>query len=305
MDIENLNCLIALADYLSFTKAAAMLHISQPALSRMVSSLEEEIGFALFKRSKRSVMLTRAGREFLIYAKKTLDIYNRAVQKAGSTAVGERGVLKIGVLGYSAFGFFPQLIDRYRSAYPEVKLQMQDGLQADIVEAMRSGWLDIAFLSGNARTALQDYDQLILADDEICLVVHEDSPLAACDEVNLAALKDETFLMLTRNTSFIGPLDFQENILLKACATHGFSPNIHHVDTLLNIPLLVGCRMGIAILAESMKHYAPPNVRFVRIAGQRLFLNTIAAYKDEQDKPCLRAFLELLRQFCKEQGIDS
>lgn len=297
MDTYKLNCFIVLADCLNYTKASSQLQISQPALSKIIAAAERELGFPLFDRNKRGIALSSAGLEFLVDAKRTLTMYNFAVQRGRNAALGLEGVLRIGFLGHRVFGFFPELLDAFRSECPGVTIKTLDGYQTNVVDALRIGRVDVALITESAVGAMPSFQLLEVVEEEVLLAVHKDSPYASCEEVDLASLKDETFLVLARTNTTLDPLSFRENILAKLCVDHDFFPKVAYVESFLNFPLMVGCGVGIASMAASMQRFAPPNVRFVRITGPRLMVKTLAAYNASASNPCLPAFLEVCKRF--------
>lgn len=298
MDMHNLNCFVVLAEYLNFTKASTMLHISQPALSKIIFSLEEEIGFPLFIRSRRSVTLTEGGKEFLQGTRRLLSQYNYLVNNARSVSDERGGFVRIGVLGYSVFAWFPKLIETFRRRQPKVGIHILTGSQGDLLDAVRIGRIDVAFVTENTAGLMDEFEHVVAHEDKLLLVLHEDSPFAERAPVELSLLKDETFLLYSRNISFTRPTYFGDNILLRICAEKNMSPKVIFVDTVIDIPLLVSCRMGIAILGEALRDFAPPNVRFVEIADLSYGLTQFAVYNHESDNPGVLTFLDFIREYC-------
>src|SRR5882724_8343242 len=137
--IRELESFVAVAEELSFTRAAARLRLAQPPLSRHVRTLEERLGVRLFERTNRSVALTTAGRSFYAEVQEPLWKLHRAAAAARRAAAGETARLEIGFVS-SLLG--PELTDvfrRYRQAHPEVQLTLQDRIPAEQLRAIAEG----------------------------------------------------------------------------------------------------------------------------------------------------------------------
>jgi DNA-binding transcriptional LysR family regulator len=139
MELRHLRYFVAVAEALSFRKAAARLSISEPAVSQQVADLEDELGLRLLNRNSRRVELTEIGRVFLGGARRTLASAKEAVVQAQEAAAGERGRLSIGCIGQLVHAFLPEALARFREGYPLVEvsvLNMDDRTQ---VEALANG----------------------------------------------------------------------------------------------------------------------------------------------------------------------
>src|SRR5215471_11684507 len=136
MELRHLRYFIAIAEELSLRRAAHRLHVSQPALSRQISDLEDELGVELFTRNSRGVELTEAGRVFLIGGRRVLAAAKQAAEQAQEAAKGERGRLVIGSLGAAIISFLSGVLSRFREQHPLVDvtvLQMNNREQVDAV----------------------------------------------------------------------------------------------------------------------------------------------------------------------------
>ena len=122
MELRHLRYFIAIAEELSLRRAAHRLHVSQPALSRQISDLEDELGVELFTRNSRGVELTEAGRVFLIGGRRALAAAKQAAEQAREAAKGERGRLVIGSVGPATISFLPVVLSRFREQHPLVEI---------------------------------------------------------------------------------------------------------------------------------------------------------------------------------------
>src|SRR5580700_5140704 len=128
------------------SRAALKLHVSQPALSRQVRDLEDELGFLLLKRSAKSVRLTEAGRVFLIEARAVLQRAEEAVQAARAIATGARGELHVGYAPSLTARFLPRTLRAFQAQSPGVRVRLHDLSTEEMLAGLREGTLQMAFV---------------------------------------------------------------------------------------------------------------------------------------------------------------
>ncbi|HUG21094.1 LysR family transcriptional regulator [Piscinibacter sp.] len=146
MDLRQLKQFVAVAETRSFSRAAERLCMAQPPLSVAIRKLEEEIGFPLFERGSRGVQLTPAGDAALEAARKCLRDAEEVLSAARAAAGGEAGRLRIGFIGSVTFGLMPRLIQAFRAHYPNVKLELVEATNQELLSAVEGETLDIGFL---------------------------------------------------------------------------------------------------------------------------------------------------------------
>jgi len=147
IELRHLRYFVAVAQEGHITRAAERLGMQQPPLSQQIKALEHEIGVQLFRRKARGVELTEAGRTLLADALSVLGRVDEAVEAARRTAAGKQGRLRIGLPPSGPFHpFVPQMIRRFREAYPLVSVSMEECLRAELVDSLQAGRLDVAFI---------------------------------------------------------------------------------------------------------------------------------------------------------------
>jgi DNA-binding transcriptional LysR family regulator len=139
---RHLRALVAVARYRNFAAAAIDLGISQPTLTRTVRRAEDMLGVALFTRTTRRVSLTEAGREFIPLAQRLLDDLSLGLRNIRELASVERGQLIIATLMTVAHGVLPPVVVRFAERYPSVSIDLREGVQANVLEEVRSGSAD-------------------------------------------------------------------------------------------------------------------------------------------------------------------
>lgn len=192
---------VAIAETNSFTKAAERCLVAQSALSHQISRLERELGAKLFERTSRRVRLTPAGASFLPAARECLEAAERAAANAAA-AVGEvRGRLTVGLIPTVAAVDIPGALRDFHQRYPHVRIGLSMGASDDLVEQVRDGALEVAFLGLPTTARPHGVNARELAHDRLVAVVAPNHPLAEESAVDLYRLSSEVFVDLPAGTA--------------------------------------------------------------------------------------------------------
>jgi DNA-binding transcriptional LysR family regulator len=194
MDLQQMRYVVAVAETSSFTRAAEQCHIVQSALSHQVARLEKELGARLFDRNSRRVQLTTAGEAFLPAARQALEAAERARAEVAAATGEIRGTLTVGSIPTVAAVDLPTVLRDYRLRYPQVHIRLRAGSSERLVEQVRDGVLDAAFLGVQPGFRPQGVRDKELATGQHVAVVAPNHPLATRHEVDLHLLADETFV---------------------------------------------------------------------------------------------------------------
>src|SRR5262252_4124945 len=146
MELRHLRYFLVVGELLNFTKAAARLRVAQPALSRQVQDLEDEIGVDLLRRSPRGVTLTAEGKLFLEEARELLKRADESVEKTRALGRGEYGELHIGYIPIPTAEILPRALEEFRNTVPRVKLSLHDLASDDLVTGLRNTTLELAVM---------------------------------------------------------------------------------------------------------------------------------------------------------------
>src|SRR5262245_23038506 len=184
MELRHLRYFVAVAEEENVSRAALKLHVSQPALSRQIRDLEEELGFQLLERSAKSVHLTEAGRVFLEEARAVLQRAEEAVKAAGAVASG--GELHIGYAPSLTARILPPALRAFQAVAPGVKVRLHDLSTEEMLSGLREGKLQIAFLVKPTRAMLRGLRFEELTRDALRLAVTPKHPPASRTTVTLA-----------------------------------------------------------------------------------------------------------------------
>src|SRR5258705_10695680 len=147
MELRHLRYFIAVAEEGHITRAAERLDMQQPPLSQQIKAIERELDVQLFRRKARGVELTEAGRALFDDARAMLAHLNRALETTKRTARGEQGRICVGVTPTSPFHpFVPRVIRTFREAYPLVSMRLEERLGNELIDQLRNGQIDAAFI---------------------------------------------------------------------------------------------------------------------------------------------------------------
>src|SRR2546428_351775 len=146
MELRHLRYFIGVAEEENVSRAALKLHLSQPALSRQIRDLEDELGFLLLERSAKSVRLTEAGRVFLPEARAVLQRVEDAVKSARAIATGVSGELHVGYAPSLTARILPQTLRAFQAELPNVRVRLHDLSTEEMLAGLREGKLQIAFM---------------------------------------------------------------------------------------------------------------------------------------------------------------
>ncbi|MDI6103738.1 LysR family transcriptional regulator [Actinoplanes sp. NEAU-A12] len=201
MELQQMRYVVAIAETNSFTRAAERCLVVQSALSHQVARLERELGTRLFERTSRQVRLTLAGQAFLPVAQQCLDAAERAAAEVAA-AIGEvRGRLAVGLIPTVAAVDIPQALHAFHKKYPQVRIGLRVGSSEQLIELVKAGTVDLAFLGLPVTSRPEGVDSRQLAHDRLVAVVAPDHPLATETEIDLARLAAEAFVDLPTGTA--------------------------------------------------------------------------------------------------------
>lgn len=289
MKLHAFEYFVAVAEELHFGKAAARLHITQPALSRQIHKLEAELGFALLRRTKRTVELTDAGVAFLSEIRKALQQVDTAVRVAQRVARGEVGSLRIGFTPSSMHTVLPAILRCFRDRYPDVKLAMTEICTLDQVNGLRAETIDLGFLHPPIDAAFLNLYPL--QGERLLVVLPHTHALAQQPEIPLKLLATESFILHPRHE---GPILYEQ--ILRLCRQAGFAPHVVYEDSKHQTRVgLVVAGMGITFVPESLQKAGLTGVAYCALSDESLELQLSVAWRQTQESPTLQGFLQVVQ----------
>lgn len=249
LNLRHLSYFLAAAQYQNVTRAAEALHISQPALSKQIALLEQQIGVTLFLRQGRSFSLTEAGRVLAVEGRKFLSYEEELLRKVQDAAQKTARTVNLGYVGAVESYGLPALIQRFQAGSGGRSLVIHRFDRAELLSCLRAGTVDAALLLrlGGDDGALVYRDICSLP---LCLVTSARHPLAARDHVALKRLKGEQILLRDGESVIT-------NYFLDQCRINHFYPSItKHPEIMESIFLMVQAGLGVTITANHISTLA-------------------------------------------------
>ena len=289
MELRHLRYFTAVVQWKGYREASRRLHVAQPAISRTVADLEDELGLKLFSRTKRMAQLTPEGEVFYAEAVRTLGQADLAINTARRAARGEIGKLSIGFLGSATFAFLPELVRTFRAQYPGVKLTLQDLSQSQQEAAFDKGLIDIGFTRTLTPEQSKTFSSRHLYDDPMMAVLPA-SKQVKTKRARISDLAKESFVLFHREGA---PPLF--DTIIGMCTNAGFSPKVECKPNLMQTVLtLVAAEQGVSIVPACVRNLRSDGVRFYRLQPDEVRVELVAAWKKETPSVALRAFLDLI-----------
>ena len=291
MELRRLRYFVAVAEELSFNRAAKRLHIAQPPLSNQIKQLEEELGVLLFERTSRGVLVTEAGELLLEEARRIfvqVDQTTRIVKRVGH---GEVGRLALGFVPSASNEVLPPILRDFRDRFPDVELFLREMRPDHIVQRLNDKQLDAGFLylpfeNKAFRVECVSREPLVVA-------LPERHPLASEERVELQALAEEPFIL---------PANYQKmpglyGQVTAACREAGFVPDAVQKDVWLmqTVVGLVAGGMGVALVPASLRNLHRRGVVYKPVRGLSPTVELGVIWRGYDPSPVLASFLKVAR----------
>lgn len=284
MELRQLRYFVAVAEHLSFSRAAAHLHLAQQSLSQQIAALERGLGAHLFDRDTRGARLTDAGRLFLPEARAVLARADAAVAVVQRAARGEIGRLDLAFLASTANYMLPPVVRAVRERFPDLELTTHNLQIAELVAGLRDGRFDAAF---TRPPLVADLATRTLATEPVCAVLPAGHPLADRAQLHLADLAGEDWVLTPRESWPPWHEKYDRDF-----AAAGFTPRVvQRTGGVSNLLGLVAAGVGVTRLARSASSIRRTGVVFVPLAGDRA--ETVVAWLPTRDGPAHRNLLAI------------
>lgn len=292
MELKDLTYFVAVAEALSFRRAAARLGVRQPTLSRRIQGLEDELGVSFFERHSGGVRLTEAGEDFLDTARRVLFDLDTARREAGHAGTARTGRLRIGFFTSLVSGPLHRLLAAYRRLCPAVDVRVHEGMDAIQLMALSDRTVDVAFLAG--ALTLPHLDAVTLWRERMHVALREEHPLAGRSSLGWPDLKDKPLIRRADQVLLV------HNWIVGRLYPDGRHPRlIQHNAGRESLIGLVAAGYGITIVSESAIGAVYPGVVFRPIDEDDALLPVTMVWQRGNPNPALRRFLSLARTLAK------
>ena len=293
INIRELECFVAIADHLSFSKAARQLHLSQPPLTRHLQSLEEKLGSKLVKRNTHVVALTDAGVIFLEDARSILAHLDRAGETIRRVGQGETLRLRLAFIGALLDEKMVRLIRKFREFYPACQVQISDLAPSAQLAAIRAGELDGGFIGARPAQKLKGLEFVVWAREPLLLALPDRHPLSKVRALTWPHLKYLHWVMVSR---LAAPAFRQQFSQLEK--THELSARIiQESERVPAILTMVAAGNGVSMVPQSVTHLITKGIVFHKLPVPQPLIDHAFAYHTQKISTALKAFLKLLENF--------
>lgn len=290
IELRHLRYFIAVAEELHFGRAAEKLHIAQPPLSQQIRQLENELGFQLFHRTKRSVELTEAGQVFLGECQKILRQLDQAVQMGRQVSRGAVGQLVVGFVSSAAYSVLPDALRSFRAAFPDVSLELHELTTDQQVHWLKDGRMDVGFVRPPVDDEL--FCMMPIFQEPLVVALPINHPLANHAQIPLKDLAAEAFILFPRP---LAPGLYDQIISL--CHQGGFSPRVvQEAIQMQTIISLVAAEIGIAIVPVSLHHLQRTGVVYKPLVETTPKAAIALIWRRSHPSPTVQRFLEVVKQ---------
>ena len=217
MDIRNLECFIEVARHKNFSKAAEMMYISQPSMSRAIKELETQFGIILFYRDTKSVELTDAGEIILKQAQQIVSSFQNITSQLGDLKKMQIGKIYIGLPPITAITNFSNLLSSFRKEYPNISICLYEFGPKKVETSIQEGFLDIGIFTPAENN--DSYEEIWFEKDPLEVVMHPTNQLTQYKVIDYNMLHDEQFILYNSDYNL-------HDMIINECKQAGFQPKI-------------------------------------------------------------------------------
>lgn len=296
MNLHQIECVLAVAKYNSFSLAADSCYISQSSLSQQIANLEKELGVSLFNRTTRSIQITEAGKDFVAYGNTIIRNINTMKEKMFSYSNLLCGTINIGAINSVEKVHFSDLIADFYSKFPNLSVNIIRGDSLSLIDSLEKQEIDVAFLTMPVNARYGDICFEEIGTDEYFLVVPDAHPLADRKYAQLQDFKEDRFIIHQ-------PSQAVSNICLHACRDAGFSPKIACRISATPIALnLIAKNIGIGIFAsEELHSYHVKGIRALPLKKPLQKVIAMATLQKHELSPLTAEFISFARDYIKSE----
>lgn len=291
MELRHLRYFVALAQTRNFSRAAEILHVAQPPLSRQIQQLEAELEVALLDRSSRPLQLTDAGRFFHEQARQVLERIQE--MRTMTRRLGRREALlfSVGFVPSAVYGDLPDLIGRFREAHAGVEMTLTEMTTFEQITALKEARIDIGF--GRLRFDDPAIQRELLQEEPLVAAFRVGHPLQQRPPpLSLADLSQEPLILYPRT-----PRPSYADQVLSCYRDHGIEPKIaYEVRELQTALSLVAAGFGISLVPSSVQRMRREGIAYAELAGNALFSPIIMSWRAGDQSVLLSRFCEMARR---------
>jgi DNA-binding transcriptional LysR family regulator len=289
MDIQQLRNFLVLCNTLNFRKASEEINIVQPALSRQIQLLEQEVGALLFQRSKRTVIITTAGLYFKNEANRIIHELSKAIEKTAQLHRGEAGEIIIGHASSAMQSVLPSFILKIRDCFPGIRPVLQEVANGPMIESLLNRETDI----GIAPNILvpREINYKILYRENFAVLLPKKHPVSPRKFTNLSVFANDKFILPPLSVS----AGYVETIY-QICQQYGFKPDVVYESAhSVGVQRLVEAGLGISIEPISSIRNLNINIKVIELSKVKQKAEMTMLWLGDREKELSR-FLDLAEE---------
>jgi DNA-binding transcriptional LysR family regulator len=291
IEIREIECFVAVAESLSFSKAARRLNMTQPPLSRQIKKLEDKLGVDLFLRNSHRVELTPEGRVFLEEGVSLLRHTDRIPDSLRLARSGRVEIFNVAFLGALLDEEIVSVLRKFRTRMPGCQVRAHEVTLDSVASHLRNREMDGVFIASAPDIVDEDLAFLPWRVPKYKVLMASGHRLAERSELRLKDLAEEPWIMISRKSA-----PFFRERFVDACTAQGFQPRIiHESDRLPAILAMAALGEGIGLLSHSNLVLSLPHLILRPLVGGIPKIEHAFAYRKDDESPALAAFLKLLR----------
>lgn len=296
MTFNQIRYFLEVAEHLSFSTAAQNLYMTQPALGRQITALEQELNIQLFLRTTRSVKLTPAGQYLYKQWAEQMKSFDESVQQAKKINEGYSGELLIGILEGVDLGlFFADILLKFEQKYPNIKIHMKQYSFGELRKKLKNKELDGVLTYYFDVRDVENVEYKNLYKFQPCWAVPIANPLTQKDSISVADLKNEEFVITSVDDS-----PFGHQLLLSLCKDlGGFSPKVHCVDSLEEVILKVETSNKCTLMNQQLRIAKSSKIKTFPFEDQHDVAYYVFAWLKNNNNMSLRLFQNIIETMKK------
>ena len=290
--MDRIRSLLTVIEEGSVNRAAVRLRITQPALSRQMQALENELGGKLLERETSGVKPTGLGHALVKSLSPLVASYDTALAELRRQARGERSELRVGYLLSAAQSMLTPALAKLRKSQPEVKLKLHDMSPREQIDGLRAGELDLALIGQEGLTAANEFHSAKLCSLHVCVAVADGDPLAARKNIALKELKGRDFIGVDEDQ-----VPGRNRWVNALCKQAGFKPRFAVVvDGITNVLSQVVSESAVTLLPGYFEKLQHPGVTFLPVSDEKARWDFIVLWQKGRASAATRTLVDALKQ---------
>ncbi len=299
MDLRHLRYFQAIAEELSFSRAARRLNIVQPALSRALKELELELSTQLLARNQRSVSLTAAGKVLLDETALLFERLEQTLRRVRRAAAGQEGELRLGYIGPPVQAFLGRLLEEYARRCPQVTVHLEERTPERVWEMVAKGRLDLGLTRPVPAHAALRMETQTLRRERLCAAIPQGHEWHARKSLTWRSLAGQPLILLARREG----AGLHDEILA-GCRRAGFTPRLIHTPSVISTVLrYVEAGTGIGIIPESIGATDEGKSWSCVPLTPHFTVPLVLVWKEGREEPPVAAFRQLLSEWVRKRRL--